>query len=93
MGHSERGAGLVKLMKGARFPTHNHPGWEEALIVSGVVKIGGNRLVEGDYLFTEAGETHDAIPEEDTVFDVSSEKGIWAHCISRKWSVKISHRT
>jgi len=70
------GAGLVRLQKGARFPSHNHPGWEEALIISGVVKIGGNRLVEGDYLFTEAGETHDAIAVEDTLFYVSSEKGI-----------------
>ena len=70
------GAGLIRLKKGARFPMHNHPGWEEALIVSGVVDIGGNRLVEGDYLFTEAGETHDATAVEDTVFFVSSEKGI-----------------
>ena len=70
------GAGLVRIKKGARFPTHNHPGWEEALIISGNVNIGGHRLVEGDYLFTESGETHDAIAEEDTVFFVSSEKGI-----------------
>ena len=70
------GAGLVRLQKGARFPTHNHPGWEEALILSGVVNIGGHRLVEGDYLYTEAGETHDALAEEDTVFFVTSECGI-----------------
>ena len=70
------GAGLVRLRKGATFPTHNHPGWEEALIISGIVNIGGNRLVEGDYLFTEAGEIHDAVAEDDTVFYVSSEKGI-----------------
>ena len=70
------GAGLVRLKKGARFPAHNHPGWEEALILVGVVNIGGNRLVEGDYLFTDAGETHDATAEEDTIFYVSSEKGI-----------------
>lgn len=70
------GAGLVRLKKGARFPTHHHPGWEEALIISGVVNIGGNRLVEGDYLYTAAGETHDALAEEETVFYVSSEQGI-----------------
>lgn len=70
------GAGLVRLKKGAQFPTHNHPGWEEALILSGVVSIGGNRLVEGDYLFTQAGEIHDATAEEDTIFYVSSEMGI-----------------
>ena len=70
------GAGLVRLTKGARFPTHNHPGWEEALIISGVVSIGGHRLAEGDYLFTEAGEIHDALAEEDTIFYVSSEMGI-----------------
>jgi len=70
------GAGLVQLVKGARFPSHDHPGWEEALILCGAVTIGGNRLVEGDYLFTEAGEIHDAVAEEDTIFYVSSEKGI-----------------
>ena len=70
------GAGLVKIQKGARFPTHIHPGWEEVLILRGVVSIGGNRLVEGDYLFTEAGERHDAVAQEETVFFVSSEKGI-----------------
>jgi len=70
------GAGLVRIKKGARLPTHNHPGWEEALIISGIVNIGGHRLVEGDYLFTESGETHDAVAEKDTVFYVSSEKGI-----------------
>ncbi len=70
------GAGLVRMRKGARFPRHGHPGWEEALMLSGVVNIGGNRLVEGDYLFTEAGETHDAVAEESVVFFVSSEKGI-----------------
>ena len=70
------GAGLVRLRKGARFPTHNHPGWEEVIVISGVVIIGGNRLVAGDYLFTQAGEKHDATAEEETIFFVSSEKGI-----------------
>lgn len=51
-------------------------GWEEVLIISGIVNIGGHRLVEGDYLYTEAGEIHDALAEEETVFYVSSEQGI-----------------
>lgn len=70
------GAGLIRLEKGARFPTHNHPGWEEAVILSGAVTIGGHQLEEGDYLFTEAGEVHDAVANERTVFFVSGEKGI-----------------
>ncbi len=40
------GTGLVKLEKGARFPTHSHPGWEEVIVNNGVVNIGGNRLKE-----------------------------------------------
>ena len=70
------GAGLVRIPANARFPLHNHPGWEEALILSGEITIGGQHFVEGDYLFTEPGELHAAIAQKNTVFYVSSEKGI-----------------
>jgi quercetin dioxygenase-like cupin family protein len=58
------GAGLVRLKKGARFPTHNHPGWEEALIISGVVNIGGNRFEE-ETVFYVSSEQGIEILEDD----------------------------
>ena len=38
--------------------------------------IGGERLEEGDYLYTEAGERHDVVAEEDAVMYVTVEDGI-----------------
>ena len=70
------GAALVSMKKGVRFPTHNHKSNEQTLILSGVALIGGERLVEGDYLFTEAGEHHDVLAEEDVVMYVTVEDGI-----------------
>ena len=48
----EGGAALIRINKGARFPTHGHNSYEETLILSGTVTIGGQRLEEGDYLYT-----------------------------------------
>ena len=69
------GASLVRLKRGVNFPKHNHPGWEEVLILSGQIIVGGQTLSEGDYFYTEAGEIHDVVAEEDTIVFVSSEKG------------------
>jgi quercetin dioxygenase-like cupin family protein len=70
------GVGLVRFAKGAIFPLHDHPGWEDVLILRGSVLIGGTRLDEGDYAYTSAGETHDLVALEDALVYVSSEKGI-----------------
>ena len=72
----EGGAALISMKKGVRFPNHNHKSDEQTLILSGVAIIGGERLEEGDYLFTEAGEHHDVMAEEDVVMYVTVENGI-----------------
>ena len=72
----EGGAALISMKKGVRFPTHNHKSDEQTLILSGVAVIGGERLAEGDYLFTQAGEVHDVIAEQDVVMYVTIESGI-----------------
>jgi quercetin dioxygenase-like cupin family protein len=46
------GAVLLKFAKGARFPTHDHPGGEEVYVISGCAVIGGVTVKAGDYLWT-----------------------------------------
>ncbi len=70
------GASLVRLRQGAHFPLHNHPGWEEVLILSGRIVVSGQTLSTGDYFYTEAGEVHDTVAEEDPIAFVSLEKDI-----------------
>lgn len=70
------GASLVRLRQGAHFPLHNHPGWEEVLILSGQILVGEQILSTGDYFYTEAGKVHDTVAEEDTIVFVSLERGI-----------------
>ena len=72
----EGGAALITMKKGVRFPTHNHKSDEQTLILSGVAVIGGERLEAGDYLYTEEGEHHDVIAEEDVIMYVTVENGI-----------------
>ena len=70
------GSALVRLRAGARFPKHDHPGGEEVYVVSGQIVIGDRTLQAGDYLWTEPNGVHDAKAIEETVFFVSSPKGI-----------------
>ena len=65
---------VVRLKQGSRFPTHAHEGTEEVVVLSGQVTLGGTALIEGDYLFTEPGETHDVVAVTDAVIFVSSQK-------------------
>ncbi len=67
---------LVRMQKGASSPAHGHPDGEETYIVSGTVRIGGRRLVAGDYLYTPPGESHDGHAEETALFFVIAPGGI-----------------
>lgn len=63
---------LVRLAAGARFPAHQHQAAEEVLVLAGEVDIGGHRLAAGDWLYTEAGETHAVHALSDALIYVSS---------------------
>lgn len=73
---AQGGAALIRMSKGARFPQHTHKSPEETLVLSGVVKIGDQEFSEGDYLYTENGEPHDVVAQEDVLMYVSVEAGI-----------------
>lgn len=73
----DRGASvLLKFQQGARFPLHNHPGGEELFVLKGTVLVGGERLAEGDYLWTEPNASHDSVAEEDVILFVNTPEGI-----------------
>ena len=66
---------VVRLTRGARFPSHTHEGTEEVVVLAGTVRIGGIELTSGDYLFTSPGEEHDVVAVSDTAtIFVSSQK-------------------
>ena len=65
---------FVRLRQGSRVPTHVHHGTEEVVVISGTVRIGGDELHAGDYLYTEPGSEHDVVAVTDAVIFVSSQK-------------------
>lgn len=65
---------FVRLRQGSRVPRHAHHGTEEVVVIAGTVRIGGDELREGDYLFTEPGSEHDVVAVTDAVIFVSSQK-------------------
>lgn len=70
------GAVLLKFSKGARFPTHDHPGGEEVYVVYGRAVIGDVTVTAGDYLWTPPNGIHDLVAAEETLLFVSSPNGI-----------------
>jgi quercetin dioxygenase-like cupin family protein len=67
-------ASIVRMAQGSRFPRHAHEGSEEVVVMTGIVRIGGVELRQGDYLFTGAGEEHDVVAVSDAAIFVSSQK-------------------
>jgi quercetin dioxygenase-like cupin family protein len=49
---------LLRFEPGSRFPAHRHPAGEEVFVVEGQVKIGDQRLKQGDYLYAAPDSVH-----------------------------------
>lgn len=49
---------FVRFEPGGTFPAHRHPAGEEVFVVEGQVRIGKDRLTQGDYLYTEPDGVH-----------------------------------
>jgi quercetin dioxygenase-like cupin family protein len=67
---------LVRIKAGIHAPRHRHEAGEDVLVLSGRIRIGGHELGPGDYLYTDAGEEHDVVALEDSMFYVSSSKPV-----------------
>lgn len=49
---------LLRFEAGATYPPHNHPGGEEIFVLEGDVRLGGDHLHAGDYLYTAPQNKH-----------------------------------
>lgn len=58
---------LFRLKKGVDYPEHTHAGWETMYLISGRIRLSGEVMGPGDFVFTETGETHIAEILEDSV--------------------------
>jgi anti-sigma factor ChrR (cupin superfamily) len=70
------GGYLAKLMAGARFPKHQHQGWEQIIVVNGAVRFNDVELRTGDVLQVEGNDEHEALALEDTILFVAHHRGI-----------------
>lgn len=52
---------LLRLQPGATYPTHQHGGYEECLVLEGDVRSGEVRLRRGDYQRMTGGSLHHAL--------------------------------
>ena len=75
-GYTNGGTSYLRLRADAKLPHHKHPGWEQALVLEGTIRIGKTMLHPGDYLFAGAGDVHDAEAFTPTILLVCSEKGV-----------------
>jgi len=63
---------LLRFDAGARFPLHDHPGGEEVFVMEGDLRVGGDRLQSGDYLYTPPNHQHAVSSEGGCILFVST---------------------
>lgn len=69
-------AAIIELDEGARYPLHDHPGGEHALMLEGELKSGGHILKAGQYLHTPPGKPHAVVALTKCRFFVVTPKGV-----------------
>ena len=67
---------LLRVDAGARVPLHDHPGGEELFVIEGDLKVGGDHLKSGDYLYTPPDGRHSASSEGGCVVLVTIPKPV-----------------
>ena len=67
---------IVRLKAGARGFPHKHAAGEDFLVLSGKVRLAGEVLGPGDYMYTETGEEHFLEAIEDSVVYASTPKPV-----------------
>lgn len=73
---NEDGGFFLRFAEGARFPLHDHNGWEQILMLTGCIRFGQTELNPGDALMLSHGEHHDALALRESTFFVAHRAGI-----------------
>jgi quercetin dioxygenase-like cupin family protein len=60
-----------RIEQGLALPAHTHPVWELVTVISGRLRLGDAVLSAGDFLHTDAGESHDVEAIETVEFLVT----------------------
>lgn len=83
-----RATSIVRYAPGASFPTHEHPGGEEVLVLSGTFSEDGRDYPAGFYLRNPPGSSHQPYSNEGTTIFVK----LWQMQASEKDRVCIDTR-
>jgi anti-sigma factor ChrR (cupin superfamily) len=67
---------LLRVEAGGRVPMHDHPGGEELFVIEGDLRVGGDHLKAGDYLYTPPSGKHAASSEGGCVVLVTTPKPV-----------------
>ena len=67
---------LLRVDAGARVPLHDHPGSEEIFVIEGDLRVGGDQLQAGDYLYTPPDGKHAASSEGGCVVLMTTPKPV-----------------
>ena len=67
---------IVRIEAGARGPRHTHAAGEDVLVLSGRIRLAGEILGPGDYMYTEPGEEHFLEAVEESVIYASTPRPI-----------------
>ena len=70
------GATIVQMNAGTKYPTHSHPGVEQAYVISGTARIDGREVSTGAFWHTDPGEVHSVEAITDLRFFVVTEHSI-----------------
>jgi quercetin dioxygenase-like cupin family protein len=76
LGKEEGRTSIVRLKAGSRGPRHTHAAGEDVLVLSGKVRLSGETLAAGDYMYTEPGEEHYLEALEDSVIYASTPRPV-----------------
>lgn len=67
---------IVRVKAGSRGPRHTHAAGEDVLVLSGKIRLAGEILGPGDYMYAEPGEEHFLEALEDSVIYASTPRPI-----------------
>ncbi|AMX18676.1 cupin domain-containing protein [Acinetobacter pittii] len=67
---------LAKFQAGTSFPKHTHIGWEQIIVLEGVIRFNDVEMQAGDVLQVQGTDEHKAFAVENTLLFITHHGGI-----------------